>query len=190
MVTLAQAHIVDLIVAALEANLWHAVHVFSIFKSDSPLLPFVVLFKRAPSAGISADVTLVYDNQAHPIEALRSLVAASQLRYTKSKTVAASKPAKVDRTMAILEVKPSDVDVDLHALHAGILAMTMDTGVAWVPEKFQIVPIAYGLCKLRVAAVLDAKRLSADDLAQELTARLPEESISSIDVLSSTPLKS
>ena len=47
MVTLAQAHVLDLLDLALQSGLWQALHVWSLPESNSQLLPFIFLFERA-----------------------------------------------------------------------------------------------------------------------------------------------
>ena len=54
---------------------------------------------------------------------------------------------KQDRTQIIVDVKPTEIEVDLNQLWANIQQINID-GLTW-GEGFEIEPVAFGICKVR-----------------------------------------
>jgi len=63
-------------------------------------------------------------------------------------------------------VKPNDSETDLKAVEKKIRAEVTRDGLVW--GTAELVPIAYGICKLRFAAVVEDEKVSIDDLQETI----------------------
>jgi len=98
---------------------------------------------------------------------------------------AAAKSAKVKvpvtaKSIIVWEVKPWGEETDLDALAAKILAIQMD-GLFWKTE-YKKEPIAYGVSKIIIGAVVEDAKVSTDDVQDAIEAF--EDDVQSIDIQS------
>lgn len=106
---------------------------------------------------------------------------AEKARMERMKALA--KPAKkglVPKSIIIWEVKPWGEETDLDALGAKILAITMD-GLQWKTE-FKKEPIAYGVMKIVIGAVVEDDKVSTDLVEEAIMAF--EDDVQSVDIQS------
>jgi len=75
------------------------------------------------------------------------------------------KPAAAARSSVILDVKPEGSETDMDALEANVRAITMD-GLQWAGKE--LVPVAFGVKKLRIIAVVVDDLVSVDDLQTKI----------------------
>lgn len=85
----------------------------------------------------------------------------------------------VNKSMIIFEVKPADIEVDLDALHAKILAEITQDGLLWKTE-YNKDPVAFGIFKLILGATVEDEKVSADDLIEKMEAW--EDLVQSVDI--------
>lgn len=185
MVTLAQTHIVDLLEAAAAQHLWAGVRVVALSDVVSNLLPFVVVFSKGTACETP---DLLFNGRQHPISALRALITSAQDAYTQA---AAKKKAaaRKDRHayLVTLDIKPWEEVADFGPLQLAVRSAALPH-VVW-REAVEIVPIAYGLKKLRVQCVVDTAKRDTDSVADELGEILGEDDVQSIDIFSCVPLR-
>ena len=75
-----------------------------------------------------------------------------------------AKAAPVAKSIIVWEVKPWGEETDLDALAAKILAITME-GLSWKTE-YKKEPIAYGVFKIVIGAVVEDAKVSTDEVAE------------------------
>ena len=90
------------------------------------------------------------------------------------------KAAPVAKSIIVWEVKPWGEETDLDALAAKILAITMD-GLSWKTE-YKKEPIAYGVFKIVIGAVVEDAKVSTDLVEETMLAF--EDDVQSIDIQS------
>ena len=90
------------------------------------------------------------------------------------------KVAPIAKSIIVWEVKPWGEETDLDALGAKILGITMD-GLSWKTE-FKKEPIAYGVNKIIIGAVVEDAKVSTD-LVEEKIMEFEDE-VQSIDIQS------
>jgi translation elongation factor EF-1beta len=101
----------------------------------------------------------------------------------KAKAAAAGKDKKkavVAKSLILWEVKPWEAETDLDEMAKLILAIHMD-GLEWKTE-YKKEPIAYGVFKLVIGAVVEDEKVSTDDVQEKIEAF--EDYVQSVDVLS------
>ena len=88
-----------------------------------------------------------------------------QMERMKAKAAAAGKVAKhvVAKSLIIWEVKPWDEETNLDELAKKILEIKMD-GLEWKTE-YKKEPVAYGIFKIVIGAVVEDEKVSTDDVA-------------------------
>lgn len=89
-----------------------------------------------------------------------------------------AKAAPIAKSIIVWEVKPWGEETDLDALGAKILGITMD-GLSWKTE-FKKEPIAYGVFKIIIGAVVEDAKVSTD-LVEEKIMEFEDE-VQSIDI--------
>lgn len=187
MVTLAQAHIVDLLELAIASKLWSFVRVVALNHVVSNLLPFVIIFGKDPTPQDSP--TLLFNGESHPISSLRSLITTAQSAYADN---AAKKKAAARKNkhayLVTLDIKPWEELADFGPLQQAVRDATL-ANVVWREEAGELVPIAYGLKKLRVQCVVDTSKRDTDSVADELAEILGEDDVQSIDIFACVPLR-
>ncbi len=90
------------------------------------------------------------------------------------------KALPVAKSIIIWEVKPWGEETDLDALAANILKIEMD-GLVWKTE-YKKEPIAYGVNKLVIGAVVEDLKVSTDDVQEKIEAF--EDEVQSVDIQS------
>jgi len=75
--------------------------------------------------------------------------------------------APVGRSNIIFDVKPEDDTTDMKAVEAAVRAIQMD-GLMWAASQLE--PIAFGLKKLRIIAIVVDELVSTDDLQERMEA--------------------
>lgn len=112
------------------------------------------------------------------------------------------------RSQICFEIKPADAETDLEAVCDKVLAMNFDnndrvmanlkkaqgseksadvlnkdTILAW-GEGYEIVPVAFGICKLVVSCIVVDDCLGTDDIEEEIMTVIGEDLVQSVDVMS------
>ena len=93
---------------------------------------------------------------------------------------AKAKAAPIAKSIVVWEVKPWGGETDLDALAAKILAIAND-GLVWKTE-YKKEPIAYGVSKIVIGAVIEDLKVSSDSIAE--LAEAFEEEVKSVDIAS------
>ena len=94
-----------------------------------------------------------------------------QMERMKAKAAAAGKDKKkavVAKSLILWEVKPWEAETNLDEMAKLILAITMD-GLEWKTE-YKKEPIAYGVYKLVIGAVVEDEKVSTDDVQEKIEA--------------------
>lgn len=86
---------------------------------------------------------------------------AKQLEEQKKK----AKPAVVAKSSIILDVKVWDDETDLKEVEAQVRKIQKD-GLLWGVSK--TVPLAFGISKLQIVAVVEDEKISVDDLTDQI----------------------
>merc|ERR1711931_135069 len=87
------------------------------------------------------------------------------------------KKAVIAKSSLLLDVKPWDDETDMVALEANVRKIAAD-GLVWGQGK--LVPLAYGIKKLQIGAVIEDDKISTDWLEEEITK--DEERVQSMDI--------
>jgi len=90
----------------------------------------------------------------------------------------AKKGATIAKSMITMDVKPFDDETDLDELAKKIKAIEMD-GLVW-GAKHEKKPLAYGIFKLVVTAVVEDDKVSTDDLTEKIEEF--EDEVQSVDI--------
>jgi len=77
----------------------------------------------------------------------------------------AAKPVPVARSSLILDVKPEGSETDMAALEAQIRSIAME-GLVWAGSE--LVPVAFGVKKIRIIANIVDALVSVDDLQEKI----------------------
>jgi elongation factor 1-beta len=87
----------------------------------------------------------------------------------KAKAAAAGKDKKKDliaKSLILWEVKPWEAETDLDEMARLVLSIQMD-GLEWKTE-YKKEPIAYGVYKLVIGAVVEDEKVSTDDVQEKI----------------------
>ena len=100
----------------------------------------------------------------------------------KAKAAASGKVAKhvVAKSLIIWEIKPWEAETNLEELAKLVLGITMD-GLEWKTE-WKKEPVAYGVFKIVIGAVVEDEKVSTDDVEEKIMAF--EDYVQSVDILS------
>lgn len=90
------------------------------------------------------------------------------------------KAPPVAKSIIVWEVKPWGEETDLDALAQEIFKIVPD-GIVWKTE-YKKEPIAYGVFKLVIGAVVEDEKVSTDDIAERMEAL--EDYVQSVDIQS------
>jgi len=88
-----------------------------------------------------------------------------------------AKPAVIAKSSLLLDVKPWDDETDMAQLEANVRTVEMD-GLIWGQSK--LVPVAYGVKKLSISAVIEDAKVSTDDLTDKI--KDFEDYVQSVDI--------
>merc|ERR1711981_456909 len=113
------------------------------------------------------------DEEAERIKAER--VAAYNAKKAEK---VAKKGATIAKSMITMDVKPFDDETDLDELALKIKEIAMD-GLVW-GAKHEKKPLAYGIFKLVVTAVVEDEKVSTDDLTEKIEEF--EDEVQSVDI--------
>ncbi|CAB3369952.1 Hypothetical predicted protein [Cloeon dipterum] len=105
---------------------------------------------------------------------------AKQVREQRLAEYAAKKskkPALIAKSNVILDVKPWDDETDMLELEKAVRSIEMD-GLLWGASKK--VPLAYGIHKLQISAVIEDEKVSVDLLTEQIEAN--EDYVQSVDI--------
>mmetsp|Transcript_24478 Transcript_24478/g.30507 ORF Transcript_24478/g.30507 Transcript_24478/m.30507 type:complete len:109 (+) Transcript_24478:2119-2445(+) len=91
-----------------------------------------------------------------------------------------TKAAPVAKSIILWEVKPWGPDTNLDELAQQILAMEQE-GLFWKTE-YKKEPVAYGIFKLIIGAVVEDVKVSTDDVAERIEQL--KDFVQSVDILS------
>merc|ERR1712038_1584139 len=92
---------------------------------------------------------------------------------------AAKKGVVAAKSMITLDVKPFDDETDLDALAAKIKAEIAMDGLVW-GQKHEKKPLAFGIFKLVITAVVEDEKVSTDDLTEKIEEY--EDEVQSVDI--------
>ena len=108
--------------------------------------------------------------------------AAAEALKKKGEEAAAKKKkaAPIAKSIILWEVKPWDQDTDLDEMAQKILSIEMD-GLAWKSE-YKKEPVAYGIFKLIIGAVVEDEKVSTDLVAEKVEEF--DDMVQSVDILS------
>ncbi|KAM5137542.1 elongation factor 1-delta isoform 1-T2 [Callospermophilus lateralis] len=89
----------------------------------------------------------------------------------------ATKPLLVAKSSILLDVKPWDDETDMAQLEACVRSIQLD-GLVWGGS--QLVPVGYGIRKLRIQCVVEDDKVGTDLLEEQITKF--EEHVQSVDI--------
>lgn len=99
----------------------------------------------------------------------------------KAKAAAAGKDKKkaiIAKSLIVWEVKPWEAETNLDELAKLILAINLD-GLEWKTE-YKKEPVAFGVYKLVIGAVVEDEKVSTDDVQEKIEAY--EDYVQSVDI--------
>jgi len=112
--------------------------------------------------------------------AQEALKAKRVAEYNERKAAkAATKGVVAAKSMITLDVKPFDDETDLDALAAKIKSEIEMPGLVW-GQKHEKKPLAFGIFKLVVTAVVEDDKVSTDDLTERIEEY--EDEVQSVDI--------
>merc|ERR1719429_809735 len=89
----------------------------------------------------------------------------------------AKKPAVIAKTSVVLDIKPWDDETDMDAMLKQVKTITKE-GLVWGASK--LVPVGYGINKLRVMCVVEDEKVSIDELCEQISEF--EDFVQSVDI--------
>jgi len=98
-------------------------------------------------------------------EAQKAIDAIAAAKHARD--AAAGKKAVIARSTLILDVKPEGSETDMAKLEKDVRAITQE-GLVWAGSE--MVPVAYGVKKLRIISVIVDDLVSTDDLREQIEA--------------------
>jgi len=87
------------------------------------------------------------------------------------------KPAVIAKTSVVLDIKPWDDETDMDAMLKQVKTITKE-GLVWGASK--LVPVGYGINKLRIMLVVEDDKVSIDELQEQISEF--EDFVQSVDV--------
>lgn len=104
---------------------------------------------------------------------------AKAARLAEYQAKKAKKPAVIAKSSVVLDVKPWDDTTDMVELEQLVRSIQLD-GLLWGASE--LVPIGYGIKKLRISCVVEDDKVGTDILEESICAN--EDHIQSMDVYS------
>lgn len=105
----------------------------------------------------------------------------------KEKQKLASEEAKkkkkkevIAKSIVTFDVKSFDEEQDFNVLASKILSLSLD-GLVWF-EKYEILPVAYTIKKLRISCIIEDEKVSTDDITDKIEAF--EDEVQNVDIVS------
>ena len=140
---------------------------------DPLSLPLFLLQKQDDD-----DMDLFGDDEEET--AKHTLSRAEQVAAMKAEKEAKEKANKKrDRSQIVLEVKPTDTEVNLDELYSTIKKEISPSGLTW-GEGYNKSPVAYGIFKLIISMVVFDDEVSIDDVVEKIEAM--EDQVQSVDI--------
>lgn len=118
----------------------------------------------APAAADDDDFDLLGDDDD---DGAAAAAIAAKKKAEEEASKKKDKPAPVAKSSVILDVKPEGLETDMGDLEKQIRGIDKD-GLTW--GGHQLVPVAYGIKKLRIIATIVDDLISVDDLQEEIEA--------------------
>merc|ERR1712166_686082 len=114
------------------------------------------------------------------VEEADAIEAANELKYkaAAAKAEAAKKASGkvvIAKSILVWDVKPFGSETDLSVLAKKILEIKMD-GLSWKTE-WKKEPVAYGVFKIQIGAIIEDAKVSADDVSDVIEAICDEASV-------------
>jgi len=106
---------------------------------------------------------------------------AAQKKEHEEKNKKSHKPAEVQRSNIVFDVKPFDDETDLTKVEELVRGITME-GLKWGPSK--LVDVAYGIKKLQISCVVVDDLVYTEDMEEQIMAF--EDLVQSVDIASFT----
>jgi elongation factor 1-beta len=120
------------------------------------------------------------DDDEEAAAAAEALKAKRVAEYNARKAEKAAKKGVVAaKSMITLDVKPFDDETDLDALAAKIKSEIAMDGLVW-GQKHEKKPLAFGIFKLVVTAVVEDDKVSTDDLTEKIEEY--DDEVQSVDI--------
>jgi len=119
------------------------------------------------------------DDEEEDAEAERVKAERVAAYNAKKAAKVATKGAVIAKSMITLDVKPFDDETDLDALAAKIKSEIVMDGLVW-GAKHEKKPLAFGIFKLVVTAVVEDDKVSTDDLTEKIEEY--EDEVQSVDI--------
>jgi len=94
-----------------------------------------------------------------------------------AKKAASGKAKPVAKSSVILFVKPEDAETDMNELAAKIKKEVVMDSLQW--GDYELIPIAYGIKKLRIICVIEDDKIQLDDLTEAIE---QFEEVQSVDI--------
>jgi len=118
------------------------------------------------------------EDETAKLEAMKIKKEAEKL--TKEKEKKAEKPGVIAKSLIVVDVKVWEVEQDLDALAAKVLAITRD-GLVWKTE-YKLNDVAFGVKKITIGCVVEDEKVSIDDIIEEVESW--EDDVQSVDIVS------
>jgi len=106
-------------------------------------------------------------------ETLEIIRKAQEAKAAKNK----NKPAVIAKSSVILFVKPLEAETDMNEVAAKIKREVVMESLQW--GDYELIPVAYGIKKLRIICVIEDDKVMLDDLIEAIEAL---EEVQSVDV--------
>lgn len=90
-----------------------------------------------------------------------------------------TEPVLIAKSSVVFDIKPWDDTTDMKELETNVRTIEMD-GLLWGAAK--LLPVAFGIKKLQIMAVIEDDKVSTDVLEEQITAF--EDHVQSVDISS------
>lgn len=114
------------------------------------------------------------DDEEDPEEELAKAKRLEEYRAKKAK-----KPAEIAKSNIVLDIKPWDDETNMEELERNVRSISLD-GLLWGAS--QLVPVGYGIKKLRITCVVEDDKVGTNDLEEAI--EKDEDNVQSIDLYS------
>ncbi|EWM27134.1 ef-1 guanine nucleotide exchange domain-containing [Nannochloropsis gaditana] len=134
----------------------------------------------APAVATDDDDMDLFGDDDEDSSAKPTMSRAEQVAAMKAEKEAKEKANKKrDRSQIVLEVKPTDTEVNLDELYKTIKEEICPSGLTW-GEGYNKSPVAFGIFKLIISMVVYDDEVSIDDVVEKIEAM--EDSVQSVDI--------
>jgi len=150
--------------------LWGGVAVAASSASAKP--PAAAPAKKAAAADSDDDFGMSSDDD----DEAEAIIARKAAEHA-AKKAATGKAKPVAKSSVILFVKPEDAETDMNELAAKIKSEVVMDSLQW--GDYELIPIAYGIKKLRIICVIEDDKIQLDDLTEAIE---EFEEVQSVDI--------